>query len=79
MNTNIISDSELVFTDDYIIENQKIVVPFFQELCAMNKIDTVVFQNVLLADFLLPFFEKSPIQKIKIKKNEIIPSLTLYG
>lgn len=73
MNTNIISDSELVFTDDYIIENQKIVVPFFQELCAMNKIDTVVFQNVLLADFLLPFFEKSPIQKIKIKKNEIIP------
>ena len=25
MNTNIISDSELVFSDDYIIENQKII------------------------------------------------------
>ena len=31
MNTNIISDSELVFSDDYIVENKKIVMPFFQE------------------------------------------------
>ena len=45
MNTNIISDSELVFSDDYIVENKKIVMPFFQELCEMYQIKTIVFQN----------------------------------
>ena len=67
MNTNIISDSELVFTDDYISENQKIVVPFFRELCIMNHIDTLVFQNIEIASFLLSFFKNTSVSKIKIK------------
>ena len=72
MNTNIISDSELVFTDDYISENQKIVVPFFRELCIMNHIDTLVFQNIEIASFLLSFFKNTSVSKIKIKKNETV-------
>ena len=73
MNTNIISDSELVFTDDYLSENSKIVIPFFKELCFMNHIDTLVFQNIELANFLLSFFKNTSIKKIKIKKNAIVP------
>ena len=42
MNTNIISDSELVFSDDYILQNQKLVIPFLEELCEMNSIDTIL-------------------------------------
>lgn len=70
MNTNIISDSELVFTEDYITENQKLVTPFLEELCEMNKIDTITFQNNDLAQFLLPLFTKIKIYKVKIKKQE---------
>lgn len=70
MNTNIISDSELVFTEDYILENQKLVTPFLEELCEMNKINTITFQNNDLADFLVFLFNKVKIYKIKIKKQE---------
>lgn len=72
MNTNIISDSELVFTDDYLTTNKKIVLPFFKELALMNKIDTLVFQNVELAFFLIDFFKNFSIQTIKIKKQEAV-------
>jgi len=70
MNTNIISDSELVFSDDYIIQNQKLVIPFFEELCEMNSIDTLTFQNNNLAIFLIDYFIKIKIRTIKIKKQE---------
>ena len=71
MNTNIISDSEIVFSDDYLQTNQKIVIPFFQELCELNNIDTLVFQSNSLAIFLLPFFENIQIENIKVKRQEI--------
>ena len=70
MNTNIISDSEIVFSDDYITENQKLVLPFFAELCEQYFIDTLVFQNNTLALFLIPLFQKGKIRKVKIKKQE---------
>ena len=70
MNTNIISNSELIFGEDYIRDNQKVVIPFFQELVAMNKIDTIVFQNSKLASFLLTIFTDCEIKKIRIKKEE---------
>ncbi len=70
MNTNIISNEEIVFSDDYLKENINIVLPFFYELCEMNKIDTLVFQSNSLALFLLPYFRKVKIVSIKIKKQE---------
>ena len=72
MNTNIISDSELGFTDDYLQANKKIVLPFFKELSSMNKIDTLVFQNVELAYFIIDFFKNTSIRTIKIKKQEAV-------
>lgn len=72
MNTNIISDSELVFSDDYIEENKKIILPFFMELCEMNSIETLVFQNNKLAIFLIDLFQNIKIKGIKIKKQEAL-------
>ena len=65
MNTNIISDSELVFSDDYIKENKKLFIPFIEELCEMNTIDTFVFQNNNLAIFLTTFLTNCKIRKIR--------------
>ncbi len=70
MNTNIISDSELVFSDDYIADNQKIVIPFFKELCLMNSIDTLVFQNIELAYSIVDLFKDIKIRTIRLKKEE---------
>ena len=73
MNTNIISDSELIFSDDYIADNDKIVMPFFKELCEMNHINTLTFQNCEIACFMLKYFKGIKlIQKIRIKKEENI-------
>lgn len=73
MNTNIISDSELIFSDDYIIDNDKIVMPFFKELCDMNKINTLTFQNCDIACFMLKYFKGIKlIEKIRVKKEENI-------
>ena len=73
MNTNIISDSELIFSDDYIEDNDKIVMPFFKELCEMNNINTLTFQNSEIAVFMLKYFKGIKlIQKIRIKKEENI-------
>ena len=73
MNTNIISDSEIVFSDDYILENKKIVIPFFKELCSMNHINTLTFQNASIALFMLSLFKNITIQKVSIKNKECIP------
>ncbi len=70
MNTNIISDSELVFSDDYILENKKLVVPFLEELCEMNSIDTLIFQNNKLAIFLIDYFKNIKLHTVKVKKQE---------
>ena len=73
MNTNIISDSELIFSDDYIEDNDKIVMPFFKELCEMNHITTLTFQNCDIACFILKYFKGIKlIQKVRIKKEENI-------
>ena len=73
MNTNIISDSELIFSDDYILDNSQIVMPFFKELCDMNKINTLTFQNCDIACFMLKYFKGIKlIEKIRIKKEENI-------
>ena len=70
MNTNIISDSELVFSDDYITENQKLVIPFFKELCLINNIDTLVFQNIELATLIVDLYKDIKIRTIRLKKEE---------
>ena len=73
MNTNIISDSELIFSDDYILNNIKIVIPFFKELCETNNIKSLTFQDKLIASNIIPLFRDiKSIKAIKIKKEETI-------
>lgn len=70
MNTNIISDSEIVFSDDYIIENKKLVAPFLEELCETNGIQKITFHTNKLAIFLMELFENVKVKKVVIKKQE---------
>ena len=73
VNTNIISDSELIFSDEYITQNLKIVTPFLKELCDMNNIKTLAFQNVEIAVFLINLFKDcKTVENVKIKKEENI-------
>ncbi len=45
LNTNIISDNELTFSDEYIKQNQKIVHSFLNELIKEHNIDTCYIYN----------------------------------
>ena len=67
MNTNIISNNELVFSEDYIKENEKIVGLFIKELCVDQEINSVVISKLELV---------IPILKI-LKKNEYIKNLEI--
>ena len=53
LNTNVISCNELVFSDDYIKNNKKIMANFFEELTKDSQINTIIFEsNLLLSEFL---------------------------
>ena len=41
INTNVISCNELVFSDEYILNNKKIVATFLQELTNTYNVDTI--------------------------------------
>lgn len=45
LNTNIISDNELLFTDEYIINNQKIVKDYLKSIIKSSNIKEVVIEN----------------------------------
>lgn len=53
INTNIISENELVFSDEYIIQNIKIVHTFLKELIKSNNIDTIVIKESTIAPLIL--------------------------
>lgn len=73
INTNIISDNELIFGIDYLEKNQKIVSLFIKELCEMKHLTKVIFDNNELTHFMLPFFKNiSVITSIEIKNDETI-------
>ena len=73
INTNIISDNELIFGIDYLQNNQKIVSLFLKELCEMKHLTNVIFDNNELTFFLLPFFKTiNVITSLEIKNDETI-------
>lgn len=67
LNTNIISDNEITFTDEYILENEKIVTSFLSGLVTEHNIDKVVIYNNSLEELILKL----------IKNVEQITSLIL--
>ena len=58
LNTNVISNDELVFSDEYIKANYKLIVPFLNELIKNYNIKILAFQNMEIATLLLPTYNK---------------------
>lgn len=70
LNTNIISDNELVFSEEYIKENQKIVALFVKELCIEKDIHSVMVSKIELAIPILKLLKKNEyVTKFIIKEN----------
>ena len=64
LNTNIISDNELIFSEDYILNNPKIVSCFLKELCEQYKIRIISFQKNDMFDLIFPLFSKISFVKV---------------
>lgn len=59
INTNIISDNELVFSDLYIKENNKILSSFIKELAIQYQINTCIITKKELAPIVLDLLKKA--------------------
>lgn len=70
LNTNIISDNELVFSEDYINNNKKIVGLFIKELCVEKNIHKVNVSKNELALLILKILRKNEyVTLFQIKEN----------
>ena len=52
MNTNVISNNELIFSDEYIINNSKIVGLFLKELISEKKINHIIITKLSILSIL---------------------------
>ena len=59
LNTNIISDNELVFSQDYIEKNTKLVAAFLKEICEQYNIHIISFQKNEMYNLLFDLFKKN--------------------
>ena len=77
-NTNIIDESELTFSREYIEDNKKMVSLFLKELCQERNIYRVTFDTNELALFLLDLLKKNTlITAICIRENTTL-TFALY-
>jgi len=58
LNTNVISNEELIFSDDYILANSKIVSLFLNDLVKERNISVVTISNNELALLILPLLKR---------------------
>jgi len=74
LNTNVISNDELVFSDEYIKENYKIVSTFLNELIKTYNINTLSFQNMEVAKIIVPILHKIKNANIlNFESEEVLP------
>jgi len=66
INTNIISANELVFSDEYIMNNIKIVTNFLNELINTYSIDTIILENSSFLSLILKLVKSSKVSSLKI-------------
>ncbi len=77
-NTNVISDSELTFSKEYIESNAKIVALFIKEICQEKNIYRAIFDTNEVAYILVDLLKKNPfITAICIRDNTSL-SFALY-
>lgn len=73
INTNIISENELVFSDIYIKENTKILTSFIKELSIQYNVTEVVISKIALAPLIIPLLSRATlIDSIYIKEDDTI-------
>lgn len=73
LNTNVISNNELVFSDEYILLNQKIVITFLNELINNYSINTLSFQNIEIFSLIYKLIPKiKKINSIYMESEEIM-------
>lgn len=59
LNTNVISADELIFSDEYILTNVKIVSSFINELAKNYEIDTIIIEKLEFVPILLNIIKPS--------------------
>lgn len=59
LNTNVISADELIFSDEYILTNVKIVSSFINELAKSYEIDTIIIEKLEFVPILLNIIKPS--------------------
>jgi len=70
LNTNVISNNELVFSVDYIKDNSKIVGMFINDLAKEKEIDTAIVSLNEIADLIIPLLKRvEPIHKIVLNED----------
>lgn len=73
LNTNVISNNELVFSDEYFLLNQKIVITFLNELINNYSINTLSFQNIEIFSLIYKLIPKiKKINSIYMESDEIM-------
>ena len=76
INTNIISDNELIFSDKYILENNKILSSFVKELSLQYNVNQVVISKMELVPLVLSILSKAiNINSLYIKEDEVLTYL----
>ena len=70
LNTNVISCNELVFSDDYIENNKKIVATFLDELTKNYNVDTIIIENNSFALLFLDILKNNKQIRTVIFKEE---------
>jgi len=70
LNTNIISNEKLLFSLDYIKNNQKIVSGFLKELCLDKKTNVIQCNDMHVIETVANCFKNIPIEKIIMLTNE---------
>ena len=71
INTNIISNNELIFSDIYIKENSKILSSFIKELSIQYNTNKVIISKMELAPLVLELLKKATnLTEIEIKEDE---------
>ena len=70
LNTNVISNNELVFSVDYINDNSKIVGMFINDLAKEKEIDTAIVSLNEIAELIIPLLKRvEPIHKIVLNED----------
>ncbi len=70
LNTNVISCNELLFSDEYIASNPKIVGTFIEELVKSNNIENVIIENTSIYELICQILKYTPHIKTVIFKED---------